>query len=241
MTASGTQINYETSWLVNEVDGRAHIINVLKELQQRYAISGRRIVELGSGIGTNLAALSSPANSLQGIEGMPLAAAESVRRGIPCIEADLERDVPLPDQSADWILCIDVLEHLMNPQTAVQSAYRILRDDGYFVVNVPNHFDWRGRFRILKGSGIDSQRYFAASPHWEYPHVRFFSRSSIEEMLNRSGFEVIEDLRQRFLSFPKAHIWKSFGLQAAMESLQSRWPDLFSSGFFLLCRKKLGA
>lgn len=230
-------INYETGWLIAEASARSHIVDTLQSIRKDYEVSGQRVVELGSGIGTNLAVFAA-GNSVVGVEGLPAAVEECRKRGITGVAADIERDIPLADASADWILCIDVLEHLVDPAGCLASAHRILRDGGHLIVNVPNHFDLSGRLRILRGSGIDSRGYFPESPHWKYPHIRFFSRRSIGELLLLAGFEVIGDYGPRFLSFPKVWLWKSLGLSSVLRAMQSRWPDLFSSGFFLLCKKR---
>lgn len=229
-------INYDAKWLLREQHERSHITDVLRTIRKDFAIEGQSIVELGSGIGTNLAVFS-PGNSVLGVEGLDAAVVESRRRGIETIQANLDHLIELEPESADWVLCLDVLEHLANPMICLQGANATLRNEGGLIINVPNHFDWRGRLKILKGSGIDSQAYFPDSPHWAYPHLRFFSRESIEGLLQAAGFRVETDFASRFLSFPKQHLWRSLGLQQAMHSIQKRWPDLFCHGFYLLCRK----
>lgn len=229
-------INYKTSWLVTEEGGRSHITSVLQDIKQHYAIQQCDVLELGSGIGTNLGVFA-PNNRVQGVEGMGEAVLESKARGIIAIQADLEEPLALPSNSADWVLCIDVLEHLMNPVACLESARRLLRADGRLIVNVPNHFDWRGRMRVLFGSGIDSRGYFTESRIWEYPHVRFFQRATIEELLRFVGFSVEEDYSYRFNSFPKVALLNRIGIQYVLRSMLNRWPDLFSGGYFLVCRK----
>jgi SAM-dependent methyltransferase len=231
------QIQYKTAWLVEESHSRKHVTDTLFLVNEQLELRGSQIVELGSGIGTNLQVFM-PDNDITGIEGMPEAVRESIRRGVHTLEADLDTStIPLPSNYANLVLIIDVLEHLLNPQRCLNEAHRIIKKNEYLLVNVPNHFDWRGRIQILRGSGIDSQKYFPESPHWAYPHIRFFSRSSIEQLLNLSGFLVIEDFAPRYLSFPKAHIWRKLGLNKYMLRIQQRWPNLFTGWFFLLCKR----
>jgi len=229
-------INYKTSWLVAEADDRSHVTSVLQHIKQSYSIQQCDVLELGSGIGTNLSVFA-PNNRVQGVEGMKGAVQESKARGIAAIQANLEEPLALPGDCADWILCIDVLEHLMNPVACLDSACKLLRSNGRLIINVPNHFDWRGRMRVLRGSGIDSQRYFPDSRIWEYPHVRFFQRASIEELLHSVGFSVDADYSHRFNTFPKAAVLGRLGAQRLLRSMQNRWPDFFSAGYFLVCRK----
>jgi 2-polyprenyl-3-methyl-5-hydroxy-6-metoxy-1,4-benzoquinol methylase len=229
-------VNYKTNWLIREANGRSHITSVLEDIKQNHAIQQCDVLELGSGIGTNLSVFSTN-NRVLGVEGMNEAVMESNARGIATIQADLAEPVALLPNCADWILCIDVLEHLMNPVVCLDSARKLLRPDGHLIVNVPNHFDWRGRMRVLQGSGIDSQGYFPESRIWEYPHVRFFQRVSIEELIHSTGFTVVEDYSHRFNTFPKAALLNRIGARSILQSIQKRWPDIFSGGHFLICRK----
>ena len=44
------------------------------------------------------------------------------------IELDLERSLPLSDESYDAVLCFNLLEHIFNFQAALQEIFRILKN-----------------------------------------------------------------------------------------------------------------
>lgn len=229
-------IDYRADWLRAEAGARSHVTGVLDQLRRQHGIAGQDVVELGCGIGTNLQLFLAD-NRVRGVEGLPEAVLEARQRGIDTLQADLEDPLALPDASADWILCIDVLEHLQRPARCLAEAQRILRDGGRLVINVPNHFDWRGRLHILLGSGIDSQGYFPGSAAWEYPHLRFFQHASIIALLAAAGFGIEEDCSSRVSSLPGARRLAALGGEPALAWLHAQWPDLFCAGFFLVCRK----
>jgi SAM-dependent methyltransferase len=54
----------------------------------------------------------------------------------PDIFADVAA-VPLPNESADVILCTEVLEHIQHPQICVNEIWRILKPGGLAFVSVP--------------------------------------------------------------------------------------------------------
>lgn len=54
----------------------------------------------------------------------------------PDIFADVLH-MPLKNQSADNIICTEVLEHLSTPQACVDEIYRLLHDDGQAFVSTP--------------------------------------------------------------------------------------------------------
>ncbi len=53
------------------------------------------------------------------------------------IALDLEKPFPIPDQSFDIALCINVLEHIFNYQNVISETFRILKPGGQAVVAVP--------------------------------------------------------------------------------------------------------
>jgi SAM-dependent methyltransferase len=53
------------------------------------------------------------------------------------IVADLNKPLPIADKSADTIVCLSVLEHLCEPQTLLNEAYRILKPGGAIILQVP--------------------------------------------------------------------------------------------------------
>ena len=49
-------------------------------------------------------------------------------------------DIPVPDESFDGALCTAVLEHLEEPQRALQESFRILKKGGFAIYTIP--FFW---------------------------------------------------------------------------------------------------
>lgn len=53
------------------------------------------------------------------------------------LKIDLEKQFPLKNDSKDFLLLNNVLEHLFNYQTCIQECHRILKKDGYLIGVVP--------------------------------------------------------------------------------------------------------
>lgn len=87
------------------------------------------------------------------------------------IEAALDT---LDDASVDCILCLDVLEHLVDPWATVERLSTKLKTGGAFITSVPNvrhvqvlfNLLVRGRFRYTDSGILDRT------------HLRFFTRES---------------------------------------------------------------
>lgn len=53
------------------------------------------------------------------------------------IVADLNKPLPIPDLSTDTVVSFQVLEHLREPQTMLNEAFRVLKRGGRIVLQVP--------------------------------------------------------------------------------------------------------
>lgn len=88
----------------------------------------------------------------------------------------------------DVVLASNVLEHLVDPWTAMEQAHKVLKRGGIFVVAIPNIGFWRARLKILRGK-------------WEYEdygifdrtHTKFFTINSMREDLEYAGFKVRDE------------------------------------------------
>lgn len=54
----------------------------------------------------------------------------------PEILASVE-DIPLEDKSIDSVVSTQLLEHLKNPEMAIKEFYRVLKNEGYALITIP--------------------------------------------------------------------------------------------------------
>lgn len=72
--------------------------------------------------------------------------------GIECVYTDLNRKIPAPDDSFDYVCCVDGLEHMTDPYRAVSEFTRILKPGGTGIFSIPNYSNIEKRFQFfLKG------------------------------------------------------------------------------------------
>jgi len=85
-------------------------------------------------------------------------------------------------ESVDVVMLISVLEHLAEPQSALQSAWRLLRRSGMLLVNVPT---WSGK-RFLELSAF---RLGFSSKLEIDDHKMYYEKRDLWPMLVRAGFK----------------------------------------------------
>lgn len=105
---------------------------------------------------------------------------------------NLELDVTaidFPDESFDVILCSHVLEHVVDDRQAMRELRRVLRRDGWALINVPS--DPQRTETYEDESIVDPHQRLV---HFgQEDHVRIYSAEGFLKRLNEAGFEVEVD------------------------------------------------
>src|SRR5690242_7938183 len=106
---------------------------------------GKRLLDLGSGMGGGLVALRRAGLDVVGLDYNPAYCRIAQLRGqrydlrLPLVVGVGER-LPFPANSFDGILCLDVLEHVQSPAAVLAEMRRVLRPGGVVLTTVPNRF-----------------------------------------------------------------------------------------------------
>jgi len=154
---------------------------------------GLDVLDVGCGDGSRYGeALVRGGIVLHGIDVSQVAVDEARTRGVQAVRGGLEERLPFDDGRFDAAICLEVLEHLVDPEFAAREIHRILRPGGSVLVSVPNVAHWRSRAELAllgrfdpKGSPVTARRY-----PWRDPHLRFFTSRSLADMLRDVGFTV---------------------------------------------------
>lgn len=94
------------------------------------------VADLGCGCGAMLQQLRGRYDVV-GVDPSPQARDFCARRGITVAVGGLPNDLPLPGDSFDAVLLLDVLEHLDDDDASVRSAARLLKPGGILVCTSP--------------------------------------------------------------------------------------------------------
>ncbi len=211
---------------------------VLREVLGIVEIPGE-VCDVGCGNGAFTFFLKKASGSrLTGVDGSPYALQKASALGFDSLhlvkDFSSER-LPFEDDSFDFVINKDVLEHLLNPEFLVREMSRILRHNGYLLVLVPNHFPIAGRVQLLLHNTIDPFRYFPNSNRWNFPHIRFFNKTDLLLLMNRAGLMPIRCLSHHFPSVPRFGRLITKGMR---ERLADVYPDAFAEAHVWLLQKK---
>jgi 2-polyprenyl-3-methyl-5-hydroxy-6-metoxy-1,4-benzoquinol methylase len=142
-----------------------------------------RVLELGCGSGATLGWLKQiqKAATTVGIEIAESAAMTAKKHADEVYWADFERDdVSIPNRQFDVILCLDVLEHMVNPWGVVDRLVsQYLKAGGTLIASVPNVRHFSVVLPLLLGGKWD----YADAGLLDRTHLRFFTRDSARQLL----------------------------------------------------------
>src|SRR5215212_8212811 len=137
------------------------------------SFAGKRVLDLGSGMGGGLVALRRAGLDIVGLDYNPAYCRIAQLRGrryglhLPLTVSAGER-LPFPAQTFDGIICLDVLEHVQEPARVLAEMRRVLRPGGVVLTTVPNRFAFR-------------------DPHYHLPGINWLPRPLAERLIPLLG------------------------------------------------------
>jgi glycosyltransferase involved in cell wall biosynthesis/SAM-dependent methyltransferase len=161
---------------------RREIVDLLPE-------NTSRVLEVGCGSGNTLAWLKNLKRCawVGGVEMMPDAAALARKKLDDVFLVNIEKsDIPVPEGSLDLILCLDVLEHMVDPWAVVCRLQKMLKPGGALIASIPNVRNQAVLFPLLFQGKWD----YADAGFLDRSHLRFFVRESAIELVASSGLKV---------------------------------------------------
>ena len=128
---------------------------------------GCSILDLGSASGGNTIFLENLGFSVTSLEYTDVGVALQTEKGIPVVQGDA-RKLPFYDEQFDSLICLDVLEHILEDDQVAKEIGRVLKKTGAFLISVP------------EDQSLWSSHDVAVS------HVRRYSRTSLTNLMKVS-------------------------------------------------------
>ena len=151
-----------------------------------------RALEIGCGTGNTLAYLKANGycDWTYGVEMFPEALDRAASNVDILYSCNIEGAVlPIEPHSINLILCLDVLEHLVNPEKVISYLHTLLAPGGIIIASIPNVRHYSVVFPLVFKN------------EWEYKnagvldstHLRFFVKKTAIDLMESSGLK-LEDL-----------------------------------------------
>ena len=188
-------------------------------------VSPGRLLEIGPAFGYNIEAAMQRGWKAEGIDISDHAVAACRELGLDVKKGSLsENDKPTGAYNA--IIMRHVFEHYQDPFKALEEGKRLLCDNGYMLILVPNA-------NLMQAKRVRGKHKFYRADKCGIEHFVYYTRETLEKLLEHSGFEVVQE------NFPVL-VRNDNGISRIIERLFRRSLTLidFDQELLVIARKK---
>ncbi|MDL5201417.1 class I SAM-dependent methyltransferase [Streptomyces sp. ALI-76-A] len=159
----------------------------------------RTVLDIGCGDGT-AAATAAPLLTGHRVIGVDWSqdALKRARAHLTCpIRGELTgAGLPFAAGAADAVLFSEVIEHLVDPDAALDEIRRVLRPGGHLMLSTPNLAAWYNRALLLAGvqpvfSEVSLRAIHGRPGKEVVGHLRLYTPRALREFVAAAGFEVV--------------------------------------------------
>lgn len=105
------------------------------------------------------------------------------------INIDLnKKTLDLGEEKYDLIILGDILEHLIDPLELLKKVCQYLSENGQIIISTPNVRNWRLLFELI----VKGEWKYRESGLLDSTHLRFFTKKSLQRLIEEAGFKVIK-------------------------------------------------
>ena len=167
----------------NPIPYEAHVV-VLGKIRKK-----SRVLDIGCATGYFAKKLQEKKCQVWGVDTNKKAATAARKYCQEVIIGDVENmgSRPVKKNFFDYILFLDILEHLKNPLNVLSSFLKQAKKEGIIIISVPNIAHISIRLRLLFG-------------HFDYEkmgimdefHLHFFTKKTLLKLINQAGLKIID-------------------------------------------------
>jgi len=163
-----------------EETSRRELFDWIIRRMATYHVSERRLLEIGSHIGLFLDVATRRGWAARGVEPSKWAVDLGRERfGVELSQGTIE-ELDEPPNSADAVVMLDVLEHLVDPLLGLRKIRSLIADEGLLTLTTVNLESLHSRARGAKW------------PWFIRPHLFYFTPETLHSLLLTSGFKMVE-------------------------------------------------
>jgi ubiquinone/menaquinone biosynthesis C-methylase UbiE len=193
---------------------------------------GTKILEIGSGTGRLLNGLLSQGFDTVGVEKSEKMIKRSgeLHGRLPLVRGD-GNSLPFLDESFDIVMSFDVFEHIRDTDHHINEVRRVLKKEGYYVLQTPNKWT-NSIFETVRWKSLT---------RWREDHCSLHNYWQLKHRFLRNGFEIA------FSEMPVVSVFfrrkveaylGQFGLALLTILNPDKFPCFLRTNFYLRAKKR---
>lgn len=107
--------------------------------------------------------------------------------------ADLDKDKLSLKKKFDYILLLDILEHIVNPVSLIEKSKKLVSNEGYIIISIPNDYHFFNKLRFIFNKEITP----AFIKYW---HLHIFPIKSGKNLIENNGLVIL-----KIIDLPPTH------------------------------------
>ncbi|MCH7557347.1 MAG: class I SAM-dependent methyltransferase [Planctomycetes bacterium] len=139
-----------------------------------------RILEIGCGIGSVVFELSGQGYDITGTDISGEAIDYGLKKyGDIKLQVQPAEDLQFEDETFDIVLSFDLFEHIARVDRHISEVYRVLRKDGFYLLQTPNKY-----------SNMIFETLYHKSLKWRRAHPSLHTPGQLRQRLSGHGFDI---------------------------------------------------
>jgi len=165
----------------------------LKFIKKHTSLDSKDIMDIGCGGGILTESLVTDNNKVSGLdasyEGITVAKEHALQNNLDInyINSTIEDFIANEDKQFDVITCMEMLEHVPDPESIIASIAKIVKKDGYFFASTLN--------RNLKSyllSIVAAEHVLKIVPKGTHEYAKFIKPYELLKVAEKHGFKALE-------------------------------------------------
>lgn len=142
---------------------------------------GKKVLDAGAGDGLFAKLMEEKGNEVICVELSDELILRCEENGLKCVKANLNSELPFPDNYFDVVFCRAVIEHLFDPWQFFEESYRVLKGGGCIIITTSNTAFVKDRLMLMIGK-------------FPLTHdLKHYTPKNLKSALEDKGFKVIID------------------------------------------------
>jgi SAM-dependent methyltransferase len=163
----------------------------------------------GDGLATEIAGQLNPGHRFVGVDWSADAVRQASARGLTLVRASVDGTaLPIAAAAADVVIMSELIEHLVDTDSALEQAWRVLKPGGALLLSTPNLAAWYNRGLLAVGiqpvfSEVSLRGVYGRPGSQVAGHLHMFTRRALTGLLAAHGFGSFKVEGARYHDVPR--------------------------------------